>query len=98
MKPHPNFKINARLVLVLLTVFSTFTAWADSTFGGGNGTGESPYIISTTAHMRQLAIDVNNGNSYYGKHFQMTDNLDFEGEEYIPTANSHSPAYQVVRH
>ena len=84
MIQYPEQKTPARLVLMLLTVFATLTAWADSSFGGGDGTGETPYIISTTAHMRQLATDVNNGNSYHGKHFQMTANLDFDGEEYIP--------------
>ena len=39
--------------------FTAATAWADSSFGGGSGTLQDPYLIGTPQHLRQLAADVN---------------------------------------
>ncbi len=50
-------------------------AWADSSFGGGDGSAKNPYIINTTAHWDQLATDVNAGTNYKGTYFQLTDNI-----------------------
>ena len=44
-------------------------AWADSTFGGGDGSAKNPYIIKTDAHWNQFASDVNGGNTYSDKYF-----------------------------
>lgn len=44
-------------------------------FGGGNGTEANPYLISTPQHLANLAYMVNNGNTYSGKYFKMTDDI-----------------------
>ncbi len=44
-------------------------------FGGGNGSFDEPYLISTAVDLVQLAVNVNNGQNYQGKHFQMTDDI-----------------------
>ncbi len=52
----------------------------DSTFGGGTGTEDNPYVISTAEHLSQLAADVNGGNNYSDKYFQMTNDITLTGE------------------
>ena len=49
-------------------------AWADG-FGGGSGSIEDPYIISTTDHWNELASNVNAGNRYSGQFFKMGDDI-----------------------
>ena len=44
-------------------------------FGGGNGIEGNPYIISTAAHLSELATNVNGGNDYSGKYFKLTANI-----------------------
>ena len=63
-----NMRKRLCLMLVLLSM-TILRAWADSTFGGGDGSVKNPYIINTAAHWDQLASDVNGGNSYSDKYF-----------------------------
>ena len=59
-----------RAAMLLLVMMLTATAaGADSTFSGGSGTEDAPYKISSEADLRQLATDVNGGNSYSGSIF-----------------------------
>ncbi len=44
----------------------------------GNGTSENPYLISCPEDFRYLAESVFNGNTYNGKYFKQTSDLDFE--------------------
>ena len=44
-------------------------------YGGGSGTKSDPYIINTPQHLANLAYMVNNGNSYSGVYFKMTNNI-----------------------
>ncbi len=71
---------------VLLTMPTS--VWADSSFGGGSGNEADPYIIKTTSHMRQLANDVNGGNTYSGKFLRLDNDLDFDGQEYLPVGGN----------
>lgn len=62
--------------LLLVGIFDTSTAWAQQeSFGGGDGTATSPYLISTADHWNQLASDVSAGTSYSGKYFQLATNI-----------------------
>ncbi len=45
----------------------------------GQGTEENPYEISSAAELRKLASEVNNGESYGGKYFALTNDVDLEG-------------------
>ena len=58
-------------ILLLVAVFTTTGAWAQSssTFGGGDGSAQNPYIIKTAEHWNQFASDVNGGNTYSDKYF-----------------------------
>ena len=60
------------LLLPLLTVT---TAWA----WNGSGTSDAPYLITNAEDLNQLATDVNGGNSYSGKYFEMTNDIQFAG-------------------
>ena len=58
-------------IMLMLLSMTVLRVWADSTFGGGDGSAKNPYIINTTAHWDQLATDVNGGNAYSDKFFQL---------------------------
>lgn len=72
----------AVVAAMLLTMPAT--VWADSTFGGGSGTQIDPYQIENPQHLRQLAADVNDGNSYEGKYFKMTSSFSCWIEPFTP--------------
>lgn len=48
-----------------------------SSFSGGDGSIEYPYLISSTNDLIDLSSDVNAGNSYDGFYFLLTSDLDF---------------------
>ena len=61
-------------LLLALTAMSAH-AW------DGSGTATDPYRVSTTADWQQLATDVNAGNSYSGKYFRMTADINTDGAQ-----------------
>ncbi len=66
--------ILARAAMTLLfTVLTTVTTWA----WDGNGTQTSPYQITSTSDLLQLANDVYNGDTYSGKYFKLMNDLVF---------------------
>ena len=83
------------IFMVLFTIF--FPSWAWAQYGGGSGTEDNPYIITTPAHMQELEQQVNNqGIAFYDTYFRMEADLDFTGintfrgigTECAPTVNS----------
>jgi uncharacterized repeat protein (TIGR02543 family) len=78
-------------LLLLLTLLTTATAWADSTFSGGSGTSDDPYKINTPTDLNQLAADVNSGTKYQGKYFKLGDNIEYDKN----TANNFTPIGKV---
>ena len=70
-------------------------AWDGSTaaaFAGGTGTAEDPYQIANGAQLAYLASSVNSGETYTGKNFVLTVNIDLNGLPWTPIANSFSDA------
>ena len=70
-------------------------AWDGSTaaaFAGGTGTAEDPYHIANGAQLAYLASSVNSGETYTGKNFVLTANIDLNGLPWTPIANSFSDA------
>ena len=69
--------------------------WDGSTaaaFAGGTGTAEDPYQIANGAELAYLASSVNSGETYTGKNFVLTANIDLNGLPWTPIANSFSNA------
>ena len=67
-------------MLLLLSLLTTATAWADPTgsfptASGGSGTSGDPYKISSTTDLNQLATDVNSGTTYENTYFIVTANI-----------------------
>ena len=72
------------LICLLLLIFSEIIVYAQAEVGDGwdgtvaakfaGGTGEAldPYLISNAAQLAKLATDVNNGNTYKDKFFELT--------------------------
>ena len=46
---------------------------------GGTGTSSAPYLIKSSADWKELATQVASGNSYIGKYFMMSDDLNTDG-------------------
>ena len=76
-------KQKAFLMLALLCAIAQ-VAWA----WDGDGTSTDPYKIKSSADWKQLADDVNGGNSYSGKYFEMTADIDADG---ISVGNESKP-------
>ena len=69
------------LLTTILFAMTVQTAWAWS----GNGTSSSPYQITSTSDLLQLANDVHDGNTYSGKYFKLMNDLDFNWNGSTPT-------------
>ena len=65
-------KIITPILMLLFAVVGNNTAFA---YSGGNGTEQTPYLISSRADMEQLASAVNGGQSYAGTYFLLTHDL-----------------------
>lgn len=55
-----------KIVSVLLLLGGAIPLLAQSTFSGGTGAEDDPYLINTTADLIQLSADVNGGQQYSG--------------------------------
>ena len=61
---------------------------ASSSFGGGNGSQGSPYLIYNAEQLKKLANDVNNENrNYANTYFKLMTNIEVTATEWIPIAN-----------
>lgn len=64
------------------------TQWKDfaaSSFGGGEGTAESPYLIKTAEHLAKLAKDVYDRTSTYANtYFKLVADIDLAGHDWFP--------------
>ena len=59
-------------------------------FAGGTGTAENPYQIATGAQLAYLASSVNSGETYAGKNFVLTADIDLNKRPWTPIANTFS--------
>ena len=50
--------------------------------------GEKPYLITSAKELAFLAQEVNNGNSYEGKVFQLTKDINLNNKEWTPIGNA----------
>ena len=61
------------ILLLMMTTIVTSRAWT------GSGTSSDPYLINNTTDWQTLAANVNAGESYSGKVFRMTQDIDANG-------------------
>lgn len=83
------------LSLLPATALAADSAWDGSiatAFAGGTGTESNPYQIANGAELAYLASSVNSGETYTGKNFVLTANIDLNGLPWTPIANSFSDA------
>ena len=92
---------SAAMALILcLTLLPTAALAADgawdgsiaTAFAGGSGTESDPYQIANGAELAYLASSVNSGETYTGKNFVLTANIDLNGLPWTPIGNSFSDA------
>ena len=63
---------NIKLLAIFAVLLAATThAWAWS----GSGTTDTPWLISSEDDWNELATQVNGGESYYGKYFQLTEDI-----------------------
>ena len=71
-------KILASLVIIGLSLGNVF-AQTHPPLGGGSGIASDPYLISTPAHLAELADYVNANNSTAAVHYKVMNDLDLSG-------------------
>ena len=75
----------------------TVDAVFKSLFGSGNGSAQSPYVITSIDELEQLRIAVNNENHFEGVYFELGNDLDFEGVEFGTIGQIGSDAQKSTR-
>lgn len=73
---------------------SASAAWdgtAAAGFESGTGDSSDPYIIKTAEQLAFLAKQVNGGETYQGKYFQLEADLDLSGREWAPIGTETVP-------
>lgn len=87
------FSISLVLVMLLslltgVFAFNTGAAAWDGTSASlsleGEGTSTRPYLIASGADLKYLEEEVNGGNTFAGKYFRQTVDIDLGGNEWIP--------------
>ena len=64
---------------------TSWTNYAASSFEGGEGTAESPYLIKTAEQLAKLTKDVNEGvSTYENTYFKMVADIDLDGHDWTP--------------
>lgn len=71
----------------LLSISSLFYGLAQG-FGGGIGISSDPYILSTAEHFVALSDSVKAGNTYAGKYFVVSNDINFNNQNFTPIGNN----------
>lgn len=98
------FFLAATAVVTMLCCVGAAHAWDGSVaarFSGGNGYSEAnAFEIATAAELAYLAQSVNDGNTYEGRYFKLTADIDLSGHQWTPIGvgiNSASPGEKVFK-
>lgn len=73
---------------------STASVWDGTSATGfrfGDGTSASPYLITNAKQLSYLAEQVNNGESYDGKYFELISDIDLNNLEWTPIGDYQNP-------
>lgn len=74
----------------MINVIQSKSKWdgeVSKKFDVGNGTVSNPYLITGGSDLAYLANQVNLGQSYEGKYFQLTNDIDLDFKEWTPIGN-----------
>jgi len=77
---------NIKLLAIVAVLFAATThasAWS------GSGTTDTPWLINSEDDWNELVTKVNGGESYYGKYFQLTEDISVTTMVGQPVFNSH---------
>ena len=58
--------------------------YASSSYAGGKGTQNSPYLISSAAQLSKLSLDASKGKLSQNTYFRLTKNIDLKGKNWYP--------------
>ena len=75
-------------------VVTSGTKWDGSIstfFSGGDGTSQKPFLISEGKELAYLAEQVNNGNTFEGIYFQLTNDIDLNSLIWTPIGDYTNP-------
>lgn len=78
----PNKKYDSCKVTAKKSVF--WIDYASSSYAGGNGTQNSPYLISSAAQLAKIALDAEKGKLTQNTYFRITKNIDLKGKNWYP--------------
>lgn len=67
---------------------TTYSADNNYTFSDGDGSEDSPYLISSVQDFLMLQANVNAGNKYSNKYFKLTCSIDLNGNQWTPIGNT----------
>ena len=78
-----NFYKKLSFVMVMVISFSSYAAWnGDATaWTQGDGSEQNPFLIENEAQLSHLQQTVTAGETYQGKYFRMTADLDMGGKQ-----------------
>ena len=61
---------------------------AASSYGGGNGTQNAPYLINNAQQLKRLVNESNNGIHYFNTYFKLMADIEVTANEWIPIGRS----------
>ena len=75
------------MMLSMLTVTANAAAWDGTSASSslkGEGTAASPYLVESAADLKYIQVQVNDGNTFEGKYFKQTADIDLNNKEWTP--------------
>ena len=86
MKKFITLALIAAMMLSMIVVGTSAAAWdgTTSTAFTGTGTADDPYVIASAENLKSLQEQVAAGETYAGKYFKQTADIDLNNKEFAP--------------
>ena len=93
MKKIITLALLAAMMLTMIVVGTSAAAWDGTTATAftGTGTAEDPYVIASAENLKYLEQQVFASNSFEGKYFVQTADIDLGNKEWMPIGNLGKP-------
>ena len=82
--PSADVSLTARFTAEENDAVTVWDGGIATSFAGGSGTEQDPYLIETGAQLAYLAAAVNQGNTFYHEYFRLVHSIDLGGLEWTP--------------